>query len=63
MKTPVMEAEFAHDERSALSLYNCLIPALREHRRLRIQPQLLQKYNLIEDIHAKKKALQLEVTL
>ena len=40
LKTPVMEAEFAHDERSALSLYDCLIPRIREHRRLKIQPDL-----------------------
>ena len=35
-KTPVMEAEFALDERSALSLYDCLTPTLKEHRRFKI---------------------------
>ena len=34
LKTPVMEAEFAIDERSALSLYDCIVPRLKEHRRL-----------------------------
>lgn len=32
LKTPVLEVEFAHDDRSPLSLYDCLIPKLREHR-------------------------------
>ena len=31
LKSPVMEAEFATDERSALSLYDCLVPMLKEH--------------------------------
>ena len=35
-KTPVMEAEYAMDDRTALSLYDCLVPKLREHRRFRI---------------------------
>ena len=34
VKTPVMEAEFAIDERSALSLYDCMVPRLKEHRRI-----------------------------
>ena len=37
MKTPVMEAEYAMDDRTALNLYDCLVPKLREHRRFRIQ--------------------------
>ena len=37
LKTPVMEAEHALDERTALSLYDCLIPKLREHRRFHIK--------------------------
>lgn len=37
LKTPVMEAEYAIDERSALSLYDCLVPALKEHRRFKVQ--------------------------
>ena len=36
LTTPALEAEYAHDERTALNLYDCLIPRLREHRRLRI---------------------------
>ena len=35
-KTPVMEAEYALDERTALSLYDCLTPTLKEHRRFKI---------------------------
>ena len=35
-KTPVMEAEYAMDNRTALDFYDCLVPKLREHRRFRI---------------------------
>ena len=37
MKTPVMEAEHAIDDCTAMSLYDCLIPKLREQRRFRIK--------------------------
>ena len=36
MKSPVCEVEFAHDDRTALSLYDCLVPKLREQRRLNL---------------------------
>ena len=39
MKTPVMEAEFAIDDRSLLSLYDCLVPKLVENRRFRIKKE------------------------
>ena len=51
MKTPVMEAEFAIDERSPLSLYDNLIPTLREHRKFKIN---LQDEFSIEDFMAQK---------
>ena len=35
-KTPVMEAEYAIDDKSKLSLYDCLIPKLKEFRRFKI---------------------------
>ena len=35
-KTPVMEAEYAIDDRTALDFYDCLIPKLKENRRFRI---------------------------
>ena len=35
LKSPVMEAENAIDDRTALSLYDCLIPKLKEQRRFR----------------------------
>ena len=35
-KTPVLEAENAVDDRTALSMYDCLIPRLKEHRRFKI---------------------------
>lgn len=37
LKTPVMEAEYALDERTALSLYDCLTPTLKEHRKFKIR--------------------------
>ena len=33
MRSPVMEAEHAIDDCTAMSFYDCLIPKLREHRR------------------------------
>ena len=48
-----MEAEFAHDDRSPLSLYDCLIPQLREHRKFHIRPELYTHVNLIDDIRVR----------
>ena len=45
-KTPVMEAEYAFDESTALSLYDSLIPMLKEHRRLVVKRDF---YDLHED--------------
>jgi len=45
-KNPVMEAEFALDETSALSLYDCLIPTLKEHQRIKIN--LGDKFNIYD---------------
>lgn len=36
LKSPMMEAELALDDKSALSLYDCLIPKIKEHRRFAI---------------------------
>lgn len=36
-KTPVMDAEYAIDDRTPLSLYDCLVPKIKENRRFRIQ--------------------------
>ena len=36
LKTPCMQAEHAIDDGSALSLYDCLIPKIREHRRFKV---------------------------
>lgn len=57
-----MEAEFAHDERSALSLYDSLIPKLREHRKLEtsIELALSKKLMLTDDGRAKLRALELQ---
>ena len=37
MKSPALEAEYAHDDRTSLGLYDCLVPRLREHRKLKIR--------------------------
>ena len=57
-----MEAEFAHDERSALSFYDSLIPKLREHRKLEtsIELALSKRIMLIDDGRAKLRALELQ---
>ena len=57
LKTPVMEAEFALDERSPLSLYDCLVPVLKEHRRFKINLQ--DKFN-INDFKSQQRVKQLE---
>ena len=36
LKGPIMEAEHALDERSPLSLYDCLIPQIKELRRFKL---------------------------
>ena len=59
-KTPIMEAEYAIDDESPLSLYNCLIPKIKEHRRFRIQTD--SKFS-IEDFKAQIKVKQLQLDL
>lgn len=56
-KTPVFEAEYALDERTPLSLYDCLVPKLKQQRRLVVQETA--KFS-IEDFRAKQNALRLE---
>ena len=53
MKMPALEAEFAHDEKSPLSLYDCLVPHLREHRKLIIWPEISSSKSLFDDESAK----------
>ena len=57
LKTPVMEAEHAIDDRTPLSLYDCLIPKLKEHRRFKIVKD--SKFS-IADFNAQLKARELE---
>lgn len=40
LRSPTFEVEYAHDERSPLGLYDCLIPKLREHRKLCLPPEI-----------------------
>ena len=60
LKTPVMEAEFALDERSQLSLYDCLVPTLKEHRRFKINLQ--DNFN-INDFKTQQRVKELEWNL
>ena len=55
-----MEAEFAYDDQSALSLYDCLIPKLKEQRRL-IRP--LDYAETVEDFMYKSKVMHYELEL
>ena len=59
-KSPVMEAEYAYDERTALSLYDCLIPKLKENVRL-IRPKYYTE--TVEDYVSKSKIRHLELEL
>lgn len=49
-KSPIMEAEFALDDRTPLSLFDCLLPMLKEQRRYALQPKA--KFS-IEDFRAR----------
>lgn len=57
MRSPTMEAEYAHDDRTALSLYDCLIPKLREHRLLKIRPGIYTGEHLLIDMKAKMRTM------
>ena len=50
LRTPVCEVEFAMDERSPLQLYDCLVPKLREHRKLHIPFELYTNKQMIDDL-------------
>jgi len=56
-KTPVFESEYALEESSPLTLYDCLVPALKQHRRLKVKKD--SEFS-IEDFKAKKRVLELE---
>ena len=52
-----MEAEYAYDETSALSLYDCLVPKIKSRRRIICK----QDYKMtVQDIVEKQKANQME---
>ena len=60
LKTPVLEAENALDDRTPLSLYDCLIPKLKEHRRFKLTKD--SKFS-IEDFNAQLKVREIEQNL
>ena len=41
LRSPALEAEFVFDRRSALGMYDCVIPQLKEYRKLVVTPELL----------------------
>ena len=49
LKTPVNEAEYAIDDRTALSLYDCLIPKIKEHIKFKVRPEIIFG---VEDLRA-----------
>ena len=57
MRSPTLEAEHAIDDRTALTLYDCLMPQLREHRKFRIAKDAQFS---IEDFNAQLKIRTLE---
>ena len=56
-KTPVMEAEYAIDDTNKLSLFDCLIPKLKENRRFKIQKDEVFS---IADFKTQQRVKQLE---
>ena len=60
LKSPCMQAEHVIDDASALSLYDCLIPKIREHRRLKVFRD--SPYS-VEDFRAQLKVRQLEAEI
>ena len=60
LKTPVMQAEYVVDDATAFSLYDSLIPKLREHRKFRIP---MGKQNFIEDFKSQMQVRQMEQDL
>ena len=41
LRSPALEAEFVFDRRSAIGMYDCVIPQLKEYRKLEVTPELL----------------------
>lgn len=62
MMSPALEAEFAHDERSPLGLYDCVIPRLREYRRLQIRPELYFS-QVLQDLKTQERIRATELRL
>ena len=60
LKSPVMEAEYAYDDKTTLSLYDCTVPKIKEHRRL-ILPQDYKE--TILDYRAKTDSIRIEQDL
>ena len=59
-KSPMLEAENAIDESTALKMYDCLVPHIKEHRRFKILPDSLFS---ISDFNAMYKVKKLEATI
>ena len=60
LRSPAHEAEFVFDNRSALGLYDCVIPQLKEHRKLEVTQDLIAKNRLVDDLKMKKEVYALE---
>lgn len=58
-KTPVNEAEFAFDDRTPLSLYDCALPKLKQHRKRKFDPRKFLMYAL-DDNEAKARVVAIE---
>ena len=60
LRSPALEAEFVFDNRSALGLYDCVVPQLKEHRKLEVTQDLIAKSSLVDDLKMKKEVYALE---
>lgn len=63
VRSPAIEAEYAHDERTALGLYDCLIPNLRDYRKRKVTASYFTSSDIIDDIKARQRVLELELKL
>ena len=58
-KSPVNEVEYAFDDRTPFSLYDCIIPKLKEHRVLKFDPRT-EQLHVYNDNIAKATAISIE---
>ena len=58
-KTPINEAEYAFTDQTPLKLYDCIIPSLKEHRKVKVDPTKSFLY-VFDDNQAKAQVLAIK---